>query len=162
MMTWLPLVAFAAGALDPPREIEVVASPKAAQVRLAEALSEADAIETVEVSRGGRDKAATVTFSIVRGGELLRVAATTSRGGEIASLSIEPVGPAAAELHGLTWLAAEVADATAIVRLTPADRGGVLLSTNDGRRYLVGPPRGPRTGNEAVEARWGAAWSNGG
>jgi len=36
----------------------------------------------------------------------------------------------------------------------------VLLSTGDGRRYLVTPPRGRRTGNEAVEARWGAVWSS--
>jgi hypothetical protein len=162
MMAWLPLIAFAAGAVHAP--CEVVTSARVAQVRLAETLAGADAIESVTVVRQGPARAgaagpATVTFSIVRDGEQLLVAATTARDGEVASLAIESAGPAGAELHGLTWLAAELADATAIVRLSAADRGGVLLSTSEGRRYLVSPPRGPRTGNEAVEARWGAAWS---
>lgn len=151
MLALLPLVtAAAAGALAPP---EVTTSPRAAQVQLAEALTGADSIESVEAH--GR----TVGFSIVRDREIFRVVATTARRGEIVSLAVEPLGPAGAELHGLTWLAAELADATAIVRLVPSDQGGVLLSTSDGRRYLVTPQRFPRTGNEAVEARWGGAWA---
>jgi hypothetical protein len=156
MMAWLPLIALAAGAIDTPPDLAI--SARVAQVRLAEALAEADAIESVVVSRRAPGRAATVTFSIVRDGEQLHVVATSGKGGEVSAIAIEPAGPAGAELHGLTWLAIELADATAVVRLAPAD-GGVLLSTSDGRRYLVGPPRGPRTGNEAVEARWGAAWS---
>jgi hypothetical protein len=152
MLALLPLVtAAAAGALAPAPE--VTTSPRAAQVQLAEALTGADSIESVEAR--GR----TITFSIVRDREMFRVAATTARRGEIVSLAIEPLGPAGAELHGLTWLAAELGDATAIVRLVPSDQGGVLLSTSDGRRYLVTPQRLPRTGNEAVEARWGGAWA---
>jgi hypothetical protein len=151
MLALLPLATFAAGALSSPAE--VAASPRAAQVRLAEALTSADSIESVHAC--GR----TITFSLVRDRELLRAVATTARDGDIISLSIEPAGPAAAELHGLTWLAAELADVTAVVRLVPSDHGGILLSTNDGRRYLVTPQRFPRTGNEAVEARWGAAWT---
>lgn len=142
---------------------EMVSSPRVAQARLAEALAGADAIESITWSRGAPGRAAgpaTVTFSVVRAGELLLVTTTTRRGGEIASLAIEPVGPAGAELHGLTWLASELADVPAVVRLSVADRDGVLLSTSDGRRYLVTPPHGPRTGNEAVEARWGAAWTS--
>jgi hypothetical protein len=100
-----------------------------------------------------------VRFTIVRDGERQLVTATTTRTGAVASLSIEPADGAGAERHGLTWLAVELADARAVVRLTAAERGGLLLSTSDGRRYLVTPRRGPRTGNEAVEARWGAAWS---
>lgn len=159
-MAWLPLVAFAAGAVSAP--CEMVTSARAAQVRLAETLAGADAIESIAVSREAPGRLPTVTFSIVRDGEQLLVAATTARDGEVASLAIVSAGPASAELHGLTWLAAELADATAILRLAPADHGAVLLSTSDGRRYLVGPPRGPRTGNEAVEARWGATWTSDG
>jgi hypothetical protein len=152
MLALLPLVAVAAaGGLAPP---EVTTSPRTAQVQLAEALTGADSIESVE-ARGH-----TIAFSIVRDREVFRVVATTARRGEIVALAIEPAGPAGAELHGLTWLAAELADATAIVRLVPSDGGGVLLSTSDGRRYLVTPQRFPRTGNEAVEARWGAAWAS--
>lgn len=156
-MAWLPLIAFAAGAVE--ASPEVVTSARVAQVRLAETLAEADAIESVSVTRGASDRAMTVTFSIVRGGEQVLVTAMAGPGGEIASLAIEPAGPAGAELHGLTWLAAELADAPAVVRLATADRGGVLLSTSDGRRYLLDPASGPHAGNEAVEARWGAAWS---
>ncbi len=160
-MAWLPWIAIAAGvAVEPPSEL--VTSAPDAQARLAEALAEADGIESVTVSRGGPGRAATVTFSILRDGEQLRVAATTSRGGEVTALAIGPAGPGGAELQGLSWLSEELADATAIVRLAPADDGAVLLSTSDGRRYLVSPARGPRTGNEAVEARWGAAWSGDG
>jgi hypothetical protein len=147
----LPLVTFAAGALSPPIEVEL--TPRVAQVRLAEALVGADSIESIE-ARGP-----TITFTTVRGSEVIRLVATTARRGEISSLTIEHAGPAGAELHGLTWLAAELADATAIVRLVPSDHGAVLLSTSDGRSYLVTPQRLPRTGNEAVEARWGAAWN---
>ncbi len=159
-MAWLPLIAFAAGAVE--ASPEVVTSARVAQVRLAETLAEADAIESVSVARGAPRRAVTVTFSIVRGGEQVLVTATTGSDGEVASLAIEPAGPAGAELHGLTWLAGELADATAVVRLAAADRGGVLLSTSDGRRYLLDPAAAPPNGNEAVEARWGAAWSGNG
>jgi hypothetical protein len=160
MMAWLPLIVVAAGASQAPRER--VALGRGAQVRLAETLTRADAIGSMAVSREAPGGAVTVTFSIVRGGEQLRVAATTGPGGEVASLVIEPIGPASTELDGLTWLAVELDDTStgAIVRLVPADRGGVLLSTGEGRRYLVTPPRARRTGNEAVEARWGAVWSS--
>jgi hypothetical protein len=157
MMAWIPLVAIAAGAAATP--CEVVTTAKAAQVRLAQTLAEADAIESLAVGRDAPGEPLTVTFSIVRDGEALRVLATTARDGTVAALVIAPVGPAAAERDRLTWLAVELTDASAVVRLVAADRGGVLLSTGDGRRYLVTPSRGPRTGNEAVEARWGAIWT---
>ncbi|HSK05373.1 MAG TPA: hypothetical protein VK932_29190 [Kofleriaceae bacterium] len=131
----------------------MVTSARVAQVRLAETLAEADAIEWVSVTRGAPDRAVTVTFAIVRGGEQVLVTATAGAGGEVASLAIAPAGPVGAEL------ASALADATAVVRLATADRGGVLLSTSDGRRYLLDPADGPHAGNEAVEARWGAAWS---
>src|SRR5690348_10091305 len=109
MLALLPLVTAAAGAFA--SAPEVTTSPRAAQVQLAEALTGADSIESVEAR--GR----TVTFSLVRDREMVRVVATTAGHGEIVSLAVEPLGPAGAELHGLTWLAAELADATAVVRL---------------------------------------------
>lgn len=160
MTAWLPLLAIAVGAVDVPRE--VVTSAREAQARLAEALGDADAIESVGVMREGRGREVTVRFAIVRGGERQLVTATTTRTGAVASLSIEPVDAASGERHGLTWLAVELADVRAVVRLAAAEGGGLLLSTNDGRRYLVTPRRGPRTGNEGVEARWGAAWTSDG
>jgi len=158
MMAWLPLIAVAAGASSAP--CEVVTPAHVAQARLAETLADADAIESITVSSEERG-ALTVTFSVVRDGEQLLVAATTAASGEVSALTIGRAGPAAPEGHGLTWLSVELADASAVVRLTAADRGAVLLSTRDGRRYLVSPARAPRTGNEAVEARWGAAWTKG-
>ena len=155
MMASLCLIAIAAGAVEAPE----VTSAKAAQVRLAQTLAGADAIESFAVGREAPGGPLTVTFSVVRDGEQLLVVATTARDGTVASLVIAPVGPAHAERDRLTWLTVELEDASAVVRLVAADRGGVLLSTSDGRRYLVTPSRGPRTGNEAVEARWGAAWT---
>ena len=152
MHVLLPLVSFALTA-GSPVERDVVTPPRVAQVQLAEALASADSIESV--STDGR----MISFAIVRDGVLVWLAATTDRDGAITSLVIEPAGPVGAELHSLSWLSTELQDATAVVRLVPSAQG-VLLSTNDGRRYLVSPQQAPRTGNEAVDARWGAAWSS--
>jgi hypothetical protein len=157
MMAWLSLIAFAAGAAGVP--CEVVTSGPVAQARLAEALAGADAIESMTVAPAAADRPLMVTFSVARDGALTRITATAARDGTIASLELGPAGPAHAGHGRLTWLAAELADAPAIVRLVDAGRDGVLLSTSDGRRYLVSPRLGPRTGNEGVEARWGAAWT---
>jgi len=161
MMAWLSLIAFAAGATETP--CEVVTPGPAAQARLAEVLTEADEIEAMTVAPATEGQPLSVTFSVARAGGLMRVIATVARDGTIASLQIGPAGPAHAGQARLTWLAVELADAPAIARLVDAGRDGVLLSTSDGRRYLVSPGSGPRTrprtGNEAVEARWGAAWT---
>lgn len=157
MMALLSLIAFAAGAADAP--CEVVTSGPVAQARLAEALASADAIEAISVSPATEDRPLTVTFSVARAGELVQLAAGAARDGTITSLALGSAGPAHVGAGRLTWLSVELADVQGIVRLVDAGRDGVLLSTSDGRRYLVSPRVGPRTGNEAVEARWGAAWT---
>src|SRR5690349_5896605 len=130
MMAWLSLMAIAAGVAATP--CEVVTTARAAQVRLARTLAEADAIESFAVERGAPGEPPTVTFSIIHDGEALRLVATTARDGTVTALVIAPVGPAVAERDRLTWLAVELDDASAVVRLVAADRGGVLLSTSDG------------------------------
>ena len=157
MMAWLSLIAFAAGAADTP--CEVVTPGPAAQARLAEVLSEADEIEAMTVAPAAEGQPLSVTFSVARAGGLMRVTATVARDGTISSLQIGPAGPAHAGEARLTWLAVELADAPANARHVDAGRDGVLLSTSHGRRYLLSPRSGTRTGNEAVEARWGAAWT---
>src|SRR5438045_3241823 len=62
MMTWLPLIALAAGAAGSPCEApcEMVTSARVAQARLAETLAGADAIESIAVSREAPDRGAEV------------------------------------------------------------------------------------------------------
>ena len=143
----LPIVAAFAGT-------EVVSSPRVAQVRLAETLAEADAIESV-FPRGKH----AVTFVIIQHGETLLVTAETKKS-EVVSLTIAPTNALAVELHGLTWLAQEMVEVTAVTRLAVDDDGAVTLRTNDGRRYMAIPGRGSGGANVAAEARWAAAWNS--
>ncbi len=151
----LPLVSFAFSASSSMSDgREVVSSPKVAQVRLAETLADAEAIESVTAH--GR----AITFVIVRGGETFDVTAQTKKSGDILSLTIEPSRELAAQLHGLTWLGTEMAEVAAITRLVVDDDGAVTIATDDGRRYMAIPGRGSGGSNAAAEARWAAAWSN--
>src|SRR6188768_1589821 len=103
---------------------EVVSSPRVAQVRLAETLAEADAIESV--SARGR----TVTFVIVRDGETFDITAKTKKSGEVTSLAIAHAHTElAVQLHGLTWLSSELAEVSAITRLVVDDDGAVTIKT---------------------------------
>jgi hypothetical protein len=149
----LPLVTlFSQLAVD---DVEVVSSPRVAQVRLAETLAEADAIESV----AARGRA--ITFVIVRAGETFDVTAKTKKSGEIVSLAIARAPRAlAVQLHGLTWLGSELAEVTAVTRLNVDEDGGVLIGTDDGRRYMAIPGRGSGGANVAAESRWAAAWSD--
>src|SRR5687768_10823504 len=108
---------------------EAVASPRVAQVRLAETLAGADAIERVTV--GWR----AVTFAIVADGGPLAVTARTSRAGVVVAFEIAPAMRGAAQLHAFSWLAAELADAPAITRLVVGGDGRLRLITSDDRRY---------------------------
>ena len=97
---------------------------------------------------------------IVRGGETFDVTAKTTKSGEIVSLAIArahqrlPV-----QLHGLTWLGSELSDVAAVTRLVVDEDGGVMIGTDDGRRYMAIPGRGSGGANVAAEARWAAAWA---
>ncbi|MBL0214636.1 MAG: hypothetical protein IPQ07_12195 [Myxococcales bacterium] len=157
----LPLISIALGLATPAQGADqaeeplVVTAPKIAQVRLAEALAEADAIHAVG-RRGQR-----IVFRIDRDGEALEVVVgVRTKGkarGAVASLSITAVGPATGDLGSLSWLGAELADATAITALAVDEDGAVTITTSDGRTYMAIPGRGSG-GNAAVEARWAAAW----
>ena len=159
----LPLISIALGlsmpaqGADPAEEpsVIVVTTPKIAQVRLAEELAEADAIHAI--GRRGQ----TIVFTIDRDGEALEVVVgVRTRGktrGQVASLSIRPVGPATGDYGSLSWLGAELADATAVTALAIDEDGAVTITTSDGRAYMAIPGRGSG-GNAAVEARWAAAW----
>ena len=133
---------------------EVVSMPRVAQVRLAETLAEADAIESVSANRRA------ITFTIVRAGETFDVTAKTSKSGEVVSLAIAPARTLAVQLHGLTWLGSELAEVAAVTRLVVDEDGGVMIGTDDGRRYMAIPGRGSGGANVASESQWAAAWSN--
>ncbi|MBA3394278.1 MAG: hypothetical protein H0T89_16655 [Deltaproteobacteria bacterium] len=174
LMTLLPLVSLAitvsstvtstvTSTVDVPVDVavaaapEIVTSPRVAQVRLAETLASAESIEsiTARVTPRGRQ----VTFAIVHDGDTLDVIATTGKRGDIVALTIKPATPIAAQLHGLTWLGAELAQSTAVTRLAVHEDGAVTITTSEGQRYMAIPGRGSGGANIAVEARWAATWS---
>ena len=131
---------------------EVLVTPRAAQVRLAEVLAEAAAVHGVlAVERH------TITFQLDHGSVALRAVATTRTDGEVIALTIHEAGPAREDIGNLSWLTDELAQAAAITRLEIDADGGVTITTNDDRAYMVIPGRGSG-GNIAVESRWAAAW----
>lgn len=143
----------------PPPAIEEVASPRAAQVRLAELLGGADSIDSITTADRGR----TITFAIARGDAASDVVAHTDKRGEIVALEIVPATRPAGELGPLTWLAPELVEATAVTQLVVDEDAAITIATSDGRRYMVIPGRGsggPLHGNAAVEARWAAEWNH--
>ncbi len=133
---------------------EVIDSPRVAQVRLADTLGNADAIHAV-VGRGKQ-----ITFVISSGDKSQRITATTGKHGQVVALTVAAAPAADAELGGLSWLGEELAQATAVTRLTVDEDGAVTITTNDGRRYMAIPGRGSG-GNIAVESRWAAEWNAG-
>jgi len=162
LLAVLPLVSVALAAGSPstpverPGAAEVVASPRVAQVRLAETLAAAESIETVS-ARGRK-----VTFAIVRDGAAFDVTATTRRSGEVIALTIAPAQSIAAQLHGLTWLGELLAEVTAVTRLVVDEDGAVVIQTSDGQRFMAIPGRGAGGANAAAAARWAATWSGDG
>lgn len=134
----------------------VVTAPRTAQVQLAVTLAEADAIHAIGARAGS------ITFAIDRDGESFEVVATT-RGkgrhrGEVIGLTITDTGPAIGDAGNLSWLGAELSDATAVTRLSADEDGAVTITTSDGRAYMAIPGRGSG-GNAAASARWAAAWN---
>ena len=140
---------------------EEVATPRAAQVRLAEVLGGADSIDSVVATANGRN----VTFAVSHGDEAFDVVAHTDKRGTVIALEIVPADRLVGEVGPLSWLASEVVEATAVTRLAVDEDAAVTITTNDGRRYMVIPGRGsggaPRAAtNTAVEARWAAEWNS--
>jgi len=97
---------------------------------------------------------------VVRDGGTFDVTAQTKKSGEIVSLTIAPARAVPVQLHGLTWLGAELAEVSAITRLVVDEDGAVMIRTDDDRRYMAIPGRGSGGANVAAEARWAAAWSS--
>ncbi len=158
----IPLISVALGLSTPAQgvgeEPVVVTSPRTAQVRLAVTLAEADAIHAI-ARRGIK-----VVFTIDHDGEAFEVIATTrARGahkGEVIALSITDIGAAIGDPGGLSWLGAELSEATAVTQLRADADGAVTITTSDGRAYMAIPGRGSG-GNAGVEAQWAAAWDGG-
>jgi len=143
--------------VPPTVTVEEVASPRAAQVRLAELLGGADSIDAITT------EARTITFAISRGDAASDVVVHTDKRGAITSLEVVPATRPAGELGPLTWLAPELVEATAVTQLVVDEDAAVTIATSDGRRYMVIPGRGsggPLHGNAAVEARWAAEWNH--
>jgi hypothetical protein len=143
---------------------EEVATPRAAQVRLAEVLGGADSIDAVDAVDATAN-AHDVTFAVTHGDEAFDVVAHTDKRGTVIALEIVPAVRPVGEVGPLSWLAAEVVEATAVTRLAVDEDAAVTITTNDGRRYMVIPGRGsggaPRAAtNTAVEARWAAEWNS--
>jgi len=146
----LPLISFAVSAAQP---AHAVVTPRAAQVQLAEALASADAIHAVSAH------GTIVSFAIDRDGESFRIEAVTRGNREVVALTVSEAGPALGAPGSLSWLADELAQATAITTLAVDEDGAVTIATSEGRAYMAIPGRGSG-GNMAVEARWAAAWNS--
>lgn len=152
LISLLPLVSLAMSHVlaDGGASDEVgVTTPRAAQVRLAETLAEADAIYAV--SRTGN----TITFAVEDDGDALDVAATIDAHGQVIDFVVDRIGPARGEESGLGWLSAELTDTLAITRLAVARNGSITAFTDDDRSYRLIRSRSAHT---AVDARWAAAW----
>jgi hypothetical protein len=130
-----------------------VTKPVVAQARLADAIIDADSIDWVRADRAHH----AITIRIDRAGEAYELVATTSSDGAIVALEIRDAGPGSFAIGRLSWLIDELRDVEAVARLDVDDRGDVTLVTRDDRHYAIVPGRGD--GNDAVRARWAAAWS---
>ena len=132
---------------------------RAAQVRLADVLGEADAVTTVIAGHDG------VSFLYVRSGEAYEAVART-RHGELVTVDIRDAGPSlgwdgtddGVERGGLAWLGDVMKETVAVARLEVDRDGAVTLVTSDGQKYMAIPGRGS---GASVEARWAAEWDRG-
>ena len=134
-------------------EMVVSTSPRAAQVRLADALGAADSIDSVHA------KGSTVTFAITRGDRRIDLVATTQQG-RVVQIVERDRGISADELGSLSWLVDTMQSTVAVTHLSVDEDGAVMLTTDQGQRYMAIPGRGSG-GNASVEARWAAEWNQG-
>lgn len=167
LTTLLPMISLAVSLARPaagPSD-EVVSTPRAAQVRLAEVLAEAEAIHAVgslDSARGKRvhtSRRHTIVFALDHDGVAMRATATTSARGEVVALTITAAGPSLGDFGSLSWLSHELAQTTAVTRLSIDSDGAITITTDDDRTYMAIPGRGSG-GNIAVESQWAAAWDS--
>ncbi len=165
MMILLPLISMAVQPTQPAIEM---ASPRAAQARLAEAIGDADAVHSISVRRvKASAKVKAIEVSLDRDGTAYRVTAIVNARGVVTSLSIDERGGSAGELGSLSWLSPEIANATAITRISVDEDDAVTLTTDAGEAFMIIPGRGSggaeesrSSGNAATSARWAAAWDS--
>jgi hypothetical protein len=125
---------------------------RTAQVQLADALGNADSIDSVH------GEGNTFTFAITRGERRIDIVATTSQGEVSLVVEHEHRLDDDVELGSLSWLADTMAETVAVTRLEVDEDGAVTLTTDQGTRYMAIPGRGSG-GNAAVEARWAGEWN---
>lgn len=146
----LPLVA---ASIATPDDTVVTTSPRAAQVRLADMLSNADSIDAVFAHHH------TFTFVIDRGDDSFEIVATTGGDGNVLDVVEHDRAHGELDLGGLSWLADTMKQANAVTNLTVDEDGAVTLTTSEGARFMAIPGRGSG-GNAEVEARWAAEFDS--
>ncbi len=153
-----PLVSIAVAVSRPvAAPADPVMSPRIAQVKLAETLSSADSIDWV---RATGDSGHEITFAITRGEHAYRVVAKTDARSIVKTVVVSEVD-ATIETGNLDWLAIVLADTTGVKQLATDEDGAIVIVTSDNQSYMAIPGRGSggSVTNEAVEARWAAAWN---
>jgi hypothetical protein len=148
----LPLIvashdALATAAVDLPTPSRA----RVAQVQLADALANADAIDSIS----GRGH--TFTFVIARGEHVVELVASSDETGEVIKLVERERMADVVTLDGLSWLVDTMKETVAVTRLEVDEDGAVTLTTNEGMRYMAIPGRGSG-GNAAAAARWAGEW----
>lgn len=133
MLALMPLVALSLGSPD---DTAVTTSPRAAQVRLADLLADADEIDAVR----GDDQ--TFTFSIMRGDEPCAIVASTNAEGDVVDVVVRDRAATELDLGTLSWLSDTMKETVAVTSLEVDEDGAVTLTTADGLRYMAIPGRG--------------------
>jgi hypothetical protein len=131
---------------------------RSAQVQLADMLGSADSIDEV------RAHGHTFTFLIERADDSgheapFAIVATTGDAGNVISVVEHARVASDMDLGGLSWLAETMQQTVAITTLEVDEDGAVMLTTNDGMRYMAIPGRGSG-GNAEVDARWAAEFDH--
>jgi hypothetical protein len=156
----VPLVSLALGTVPPVAPAIEARSPRAAQVRLAEMIGEADAIHAIVPRRAkATAKASRIELAIDRDGIAYRVVAEVGKRGEVTGLTVDERGPSRGEIGNLSWLSSEIAYANAIVRVAVDEDDAITLTTDGGDAFMIIPGRGSG-GNAAARARWAGAWDS--
>ena len=127
-----------------------------AQLRLAEALADADSIDWVRADR----TRGTVTFGIEHAGESYEIVVSASPAGDITSVRTADVGRGTRALGPLSWLTGAMSRSAAVARIEVGAAGEVTLVTDDGTRFFVVPARTGRPGGgDAGRMTSGGAWN---
>jgi hypothetical protein len=153
MVSLLPLISVAMATGPAPGDVAMFR--RSAEVRLADALSDADSVDAVTADGAHR----VVTFAIDRAGEAYRVIATVDDTGMVTEVAVRDAGRGSFAIGRLSWMADLMRVTVAVTRIEIDDEGEITLTTDDGQRYLAIPGRGAGA-NDAVEARWAAEWNN--